>query len=66
MTIGGVDTYYDYDEHQWKFRRLGGGPVHPAVVCPAAPKAPASQDAVKVRGTAKRKTQLPVAETADG
>ncbi|MEU8226292.1 hypothetical protein [Kribbella sp. NPDC048915] len=27
MTIGGVDTYYDYDEQQWKFRRLGGGPV---------------------------------------
>lgn len=34
MTVGGVDTYYDYDEHQWKFRRLGGGPIHPELVCP--------------------------------
>jgi hypothetical protein len=29
MTVGGVDTYYDYDERQWKYRRLGGGPVRP-------------------------------------
>lgn len=35
MTVGGVDTYYDYDEHQWKFRRLGGGPVRRQPVCPA-------------------------------
>lgn len=34
MTVGGVDTYYDYDERQWKFRRLGGGPVHHASTCP--------------------------------
>ena len=34
MTIGGVDTYYDYDERQWKFRRLGGGPVRRVPVCP--------------------------------
>lgn len=34
MTVGGVDTYYDYDEKQWKFRRLGGGPIHPKPVCP--------------------------------
>jgi len=34
MAIGGVDTYYDYDERQWKYRRLGGGPVHKTVVCP--------------------------------
>ena len=27
MTVGGVDTYYDYDERQWKSRRLGGGPI---------------------------------------
>ncbi|TCC37457.1 hypothetical protein E0H75_40660 [Kribbella capetownensis] len=27
ITVGGVDTYYDYDEQQWKYRRLGGGPV---------------------------------------
>ncbi|TCO35658.1 hypothetical protein EV652_101543 [Kribbella steppae] len=29
ITVGGVDTYYDYDECQWKYRRLGGGPVRP-------------------------------------
>lgn len=34
MAVGGVDTYYDYDERQWKYRRLGGGPVHKPVVCP--------------------------------
>jgi hypothetical protein len=21
MTVGGVDSYYDYDERHWKFRR---------------------------------------------
>jgi hypothetical protein len=26
MSVGGVDTYYDYDERRWKFRRLGGSP----------------------------------------
>jgi hypothetical protein len=35
MTVGGVDTYYDYDEQRWKFRRLGGGPVRVDPVCPA-------------------------------
>ena len=39
MTVGGVDTYYDYDERQWKFRRLGGGPVRAAVRRPAAQQA---------------------------
>ena len=34
ITVGGVDTYYDYDEGQWKYRRLGGGPIHPK---PAGP-----------------------------
>ncbi|MER7247465.1 hypothetical protein [Kribbella sp. NPDC000426] len=34
MTVGGVDTYYDYEEQRWKYRRLGGGPVRQAVVCP--------------------------------
>jgi hypothetical protein len=34
ITVGGVDTYYDYDERQWKHRRLGGGPIHPK---PAGP-----------------------------
>ncbi|WP_433169332.1 hypothetical protein [Kribbella sp. CA-247076] len=28
MTVGGIDTYYDYDEQRWKYRRLGGGPVY--------------------------------------
>ena len=27
MTVGGVDTYYDYEEKQWKSRKLGGGPA---------------------------------------
>jgi hypothetical protein len=40
MAVGGVDTYYDYDERQWKFRRLGGGPVHQVVVCPVAEQSP--------------------------
>jgi hypothetical protein len=35
MTVGGVDTYYDYDEKQWKIRRLGGGPLRRGPVCPA-------------------------------
>jgi hypothetical protein len=35
MTVGGVDTYYDYEEKQWKSRRLGGGPIHRGPVCPA-------------------------------
>jgi len=34
MTVGGVDTYYDYDEKQWKSRRLGGGPIRRTPVCP--------------------------------
>ncbi|WP_329005329.1 hypothetical protein OHA18_18330 [Kribbella sp. NBC_00709] len=35
MTVGGVDTYYDYDEKQWKSRKLGGGPIRRGPVCPA-------------------------------
>jgi hypothetical protein len=34
MVVGGVDTYYDYDEKQWKSRRLGGGPIRREPVCP--------------------------------
>jgi hypothetical protein len=34
MAVGGVDTYYDYDEQQWKYRRLGGGPVRERVALP--------------------------------
>lgn len=44
MAVGGVDTYYDYDERQWKFRRLGGGPVHQVVVHPAPEQPPSSDD----------------------
>lgn len=42
MAVGGVDTYYDYDEKQWKSRRLGGGPIRREPVCPkpATPKKP--------------------------
>ncbi|MET9315124.1 hypothetical protein ABZX12_25195 [Kribbella sp. NPDC003505] len=39
MTVGGVDTYYDYDERQWKFRRLGGGPVRESARRPATQRA---------------------------
>ncbi|MFF1819704.1 hypothetical protein ACFVWG_20560 [Kribbella sp. NPDC058245] len=39
MTVGGVDTYYDYDEKQWKSRRLGGGPIASGPVCPAPQRA---------------------------
>jgi hypothetical protein len=35
MTVGGTDTYYDYEEKQWKSRRLGGGPIAHGPVCPA-------------------------------
>ncbi|TCO47456.1 hypothetical protein EV646_1055 [Kribbella antiqua] len=35
MTFGGVDSYYDYEEKQWKSRRLGGGPIRRGPVCPA-------------------------------
>jgi hypothetical protein len=34
MAVGGVDTYYDYDEKQWKSRRLGGGPIRRGPGCP--------------------------------
>ena len=40
MTVGGVDTYYDYDEKQWKSRRLGGGPIRREPVCPTPKSAP--------------------------
>lgn len=42
MTVGGVDTYYDYDEKQWKSRRLGGGPIRRGPVCPA-PRTPSQE-----------------------
>ena len=69
VTVGGVDTYYDYDEQRWKYRRLGGGPVHakPAIPLPATPQSatPARADAVgqdavpsrRVRTSAVRSTR---------
>jgi hypothetical protein len=45
MTVGGVDTYYDYEEQQWKHRKLGGGPVRPGPVCPS------EEDEKPVRGS---------------
>ncbi|MFK4085219.1 hypothetical protein ACI2LF_13990 [Kribbella sp. NPDC020789] len=45
MTVGGVDTYYDYDEKQWKSRRLGGGPIKRGPVCPAPRRAAAADKA---------------------
>ncbi|GAA0928039.1 hypothetical protein GCM10009554_09330 [Kribbella koreensis] len=44
MAVGGVDTYYDYDEKQWKSRRLGGGPISHGPVCPT-PKSASAEDA---------------------
>ena len=44
MPVGGVDTYYDYDERRWKFRRLGGGPVPTARTCPSPPEAGVHDD----------------------
>jgi hypothetical protein len=34
VAVGGVDTYYDYDDKQWKSLRLGGGPIRRGPVCP--------------------------------
>ncbi|WP_344232809.1 hypothetical protein [Kribbella hippodromi] len=51
MTVGGVDTYYDYDEHQWKFRRLGGGPVRRTPACPTPPTT-ATADHLNTHATA--------------
>jgi hypothetical protein len=53
MTVGGVDTYYDYDEKQWKSRRLGGGPIRRGPVCPA-PRATPQEQPAKTR-TARTK-----------
>jgi hypothetical protein len=43
MTVGGTDTYYDYEDKQWKSRRLGGGPIRRGPVCPAPRTADLSQ-----------------------
>jgi hypothetical protein len=57
MTVGGVDTYYDYDEKQWKSRRLGGGPIRRGPVCPAPRTASQEQPpATKARATRGKNT----------
>ncbi|MFF0344709.1 hypothetical protein [Kribbella sp. NPDC004875] len=52
ITVGGTDTYFDYDERQWKFRRLGGGPIRPGAPCPGKRRddlvAPAQTPAAEV------------------
>jgi hypothetical protein len=44
IIVGGVDTYYDYDERRWKFRRLGGGPIHEQTL-EQPPRRPPEEDA---------------------
>jgi hypothetical protein len=53
VTVGGVDTYYDYDEQCWKYRRLGGGPVHDRAACPAPPR-PRDQRRAQTTGVVER------------
>jgi len=53
MTVGGVDTYYDYEEKQWKSRKLGGGPIRRGPVCPA----PRSSDRSTTDHRARRSQQ---------
>ncbi|TDD22176.1 hypothetical protein E1218_19675 [Kribbella turkmenica] len=56
MTIGGVDTYYDYDEKQWKSRRLGGGPIRQGPVCPTPSEQPGAEPVARVRTSRPKKT----------
>ncbi|MEU4195455.1 hypothetical protein AB0E69_26380 [Kribbella sp. NPDC026611] len=65
ITVGGVDTYYDYDEHQWKFRRLGGGPIHAE---PAELKQESARESVPERAKrpARAGRKASAAKAADG
>jgi hypothetical protein len=63
MAIGGVDTYYDYDERQWKYRRLGGGPVHKTVARPEP--LPADVDDQRTSTPARRTTRASARATAE-
>jgi hypothetical protein len=49
VTFGGVDTYYDYDEKCWKYRRLGGGPVHNESDCPLPADHPPKKKAARAK-----------------
>ncbi|WP_327635354.1 hypothetical protein OHB24_35910 [Kribbella sp. NBC_00482] len=69
MSVGGVDTYYDYDERRWKFRRLGGGPVHPARVSPDPPETAVTDDRTtraSHRGTSETRAGRRRTTTNDG
>ena len=63
MVVGGVDTYYDYDEKRWKSRRLGGGPIRRGPVCPE----PKATEASPQQGTRAGRASYPrtVARGAD-
>ena len=50
MTVGGVDTYYDYEKRRWMHRRLGGGPVRPEPEPPEADEAIDTAEAGYRRG----------------
>ncbi|WP_433169280.1 hypothetical protein [Kribbella sp. CA-247076] len=56
MTVGGVDTYYDYDEKQWKSRRLGGGPIRRGPVCPTPKSQPAPDSPTRARTNRPKKS----------
>jgi hypothetical protein len=62
VTVGGVDTYYDYDERQWKFRRLGGGPVRKPVVCPEARPSAADEEPAAPHDALATRTRRPRAD----
>ncbi|TCC51452.1 hypothetical protein E0H73_40725 [Kribbella pittospori] len=55
ITVGGVDTYYDYDEQQWKYRRLGGGPIRVK-----SPRLELSSTSAE-KGTEERQSDSPAA-----
>lgn len=64
MAVGGVDTYYDYDEKQWKSRRLGGGPIRRGPVCPAPKTAATDQHDTNVDRGARRRTKTGAGDSA--
>jgi hypothetical protein len=65
MTVGGVDTYYDYDERQWKFRRLGGGPIHATVACPEPQQTPETDTNTASSSARQGRRSLTAADVGD-